>query len=292
MSTGQRTPRGDGPEQRWRRTVARRGRPAKLKLGRLVRDFGYGELDREAGETIEARLATVGLAVDPPLNAVGVDEVVTLYALEEPRSAKGPATDPQQPRDVADGHAADEEIASAGPADGSPATDGEPALSELVHLGSERQSSVQPAETQQQPAMSPGESPLVRAARDTESAMRDAQERTRQEAERQIAAVKGELVAARADAGRLRVQQSSLEAQLAGARVDVERLHAEQTSLKQDLTASRSETDGLRSELAQLELRHLALAEAERVAQREIEMQRAALARRPPRGPAPRPHRR
>ena len=67
----------EGPEQRWRRTV--RKRPAKLKLGRLLRDFGYSELDDDVADAIEARMAGVGLAVRPPLRQAAADEIVTVY---------------------------------------------------------------------------------------------------------------------------------------------------------------------------------------------------------------------
>ena len=67
----------EGPEQRWRRTV--RKRPAKLKLGRLLRDFGYAELDDDVADAIEARMASVGLAIRPPLREAAADEIVTVY---------------------------------------------------------------------------------------------------------------------------------------------------------------------------------------------------------------------
>lgn len=70
----------EGPEQRWRRTV--RKRPAKLKLGRLLRDFGYAELDAEVAEAIEARMASVGLAIRPSLQLAAADEIVTVYRAE------------------------------------------------------------------------------------------------------------------------------------------------------------------------------------------------------------------
>ena len=71
----------EGPEQRWRRTV--RKRPAKLKLGRLLRDFGYAELDDDVADAIEARMATVGLAIRPPLREAAADEIVTVYRAPE-----------------------------------------------------------------------------------------------------------------------------------------------------------------------------------------------------------------
>ncbi len=73
----------EGPEQRWRRTV--RKRPAKLKLGRLLRDFGYAELDDDVADAIDARMASVGLAVRPSLREAAADEIVTVY---RPRGAR------------------------------------------------------------------------------------------------------------------------------------------------------------------------------------------------------------
>jgi hypothetical protein len=94
------TPLEEAPEQRWRRTVDRRSRPAKLKVERLLRDFGYAELDADAGEAIEARLASVALTVAPPLRDAAVGEVVTIYADE---SAIEPLTPPPEPAaDAAD----------------------------------------------------------------------------------------------------------------------------------------------------------------------------------------------
>ena len=83
------TPLDEAPEQRWRRTVDRRNRPAKLKVDRLLRDFGYAELDPEVGAAIEARLAGVALAVAPSLRNAVAGEVITLYANDSPASEAG-----------------------------------------------------------------------------------------------------------------------------------------------------------------------------------------------------------
>ncbi len=94
------TPLEEAPEQRWRRTVDRRNRPAKLKVDRLLRDFGYAKLDAEVGDAIEARLADVALAVAPSLRDATANEVVTIYAndgaapQEAPAEAAAPAADP------------------------------------------------------------------------------------------------------------------------------------------------------------------------------------------------------
>ena len=79
----------EAPEQRWRRTVDRRNRPAKLKVDRLLRDFGYAELDSAVGDAIEARLAGVALAVAPSLRDAVAGEVVTIYASDTADPAEG-----------------------------------------------------------------------------------------------------------------------------------------------------------------------------------------------------------
>ena len=100
------SPLDEAPEQRWRRMVDRRNRPAKLKVDRLVRDFGYAELDDEVGDAIEARLAGVALAVAPSLRNAIAGEVVTIYANDSAASERGrrpvaepPAVHPRR-RDV------------------------------------------------------------------------------------------------------------------------------------------------------------------------------------------------
>ena len=99
------TPLDEAPEQRWRRTVDRRNRPAKLKVDRLLRDFGYAELDPEVGAAIEARLAGVALAVAPSLRNAVAGEVITLYANDSPASEAGrpvgaPAGEPRPVKPV------------------------------------------------------------------------------------------------------------------------------------------------------------------------------------------------
>ena len=85
------SPLDEAPEQRWRRTVDRRNRPAKLKVDRLLRDFGYDELDSEVGDAIEARLAGVSLAVAPSLRNAAAGEVVTIYANDSAAAEEGRA---------------------------------------------------------------------------------------------------------------------------------------------------------------------------------------------------------
>ena len=70
-----------GAEERWRRTVDNRHRPLKLKVGRLLREFGYARLDPDVTAAIEARLERVGLRVRPPLHTVTGDQIITLELL-------------------------------------------------------------------------------------------------------------------------------------------------------------------------------------------------------------------
>ena len=97
------SPLDEAPEQRWRRVVDRRNRPAKLKVDRLVRDFGYAELDDEVGDAIEARLAGVALAVAPSLRNAIAGEVVTIYANDSAASERGAGRSRSRPRCTRDG---------------------------------------------------------------------------------------------------------------------------------------------------------------------------------------------
>jgi hypothetical protein len=102
------------PEERWRRTVDRRDR-AKLKVGRLLRDFGFEELTADAVEQIEGRLASVGVGVQPRLLNADASSVVTL-------EVTGPGPDEESSQPASD-------VATDAPqeADGQPAdADGQP----------------------------------------------------------------------------------------------------------------------------------------------------------------------
>ena len=74
---------GSDPEQRWRRTLDQRGRPLKLKVGRLLKDFGYEQLDSRVAEVVERRLALAGLQVEPSLRQADGDEVLALTVVAE-----------------------------------------------------------------------------------------------------------------------------------------------------------------------------------------------------------------
>jgi hypothetical protein len=74
---------------------------SKLKVGRLLKDFGFQEFDAAAVESIEARLARAGLDVTPRLGQVQADGIVTLTAAiaagPAPPAAPGPAPAPAAP---------------------------------------------------------------------------------------------------------------------------------------------------------------------------------------------------
>lgn len=82
MSTLGRVDPGSTPESRWRRTVDRRGRPSRLTVSRLLRDFGFSTLEPKSQTAIRNRLAEVGLAVAPPLESAELETIVTLYAAD------------------------------------------------------------------------------------------------------------------------------------------------------------------------------------------------------------------
>ncbi len=77
-------------ERRWRRTVDVRGE-VKLKAARLLRDFGYTALEDPAIDAIEARLASVGLMVEPDLRTSEMGSVVSLTTSLEGPTAAPPA---------------------------------------------------------------------------------------------------------------------------------------------------------------------------------------------------------
>ena len=96
------------PEQRWRRTIERRHRPAKLTIGRLLREFGYADLNPSVGAAIEARLAGARLTVAPSLRTASDDAIVTIYVRYKdgsapaapPRSVRAPAASPPRVTDL------------------------------------------------------------------------------------------------------------------------------------------------------------------------------------------------
>ena len=90
-------PTARSPEQRSRRTIDSRGRPNKLKLGRLLRDFGYTELNPETAASIESRLASVGLTVAPSLSAATDESIITIFVRY---GAGGRAADPPRVVDI------------------------------------------------------------------------------------------------------------------------------------------------------------------------------------------------
>jgi hypothetical protein len=81
-----------GPEERWRRTVDQRGRPLKLKVGRLLKEFGYVSLEPGVADAIEASLGQVGLHVRPSLRDVTADQVITLELVNPSAPVRAPAS--------------------------------------------------------------------------------------------------------------------------------------------------------------------------------------------------------
>lgn len=73
------------PEERWRRTIDLRKRPARSKVTGLLREFGFTERTHEAEKDIESRLARVGLLVEPALSIAADEAVVLISRREAPR---------------------------------------------------------------------------------------------------------------------------------------------------------------------------------------------------------------
>ncbi len=94
-------PRSDGtPEQRWRRTLDLRKRPATLKVSRLLQDFGYTELSPSVASAIETRLAKVSLMVEPSLAIANLGDVISITRglREAERAPRAAQTSPPDDR--------------------------------------------------------------------------------------------------------------------------------------------------------------------------------------------------
>lgn len=224
-----------GPEERWRRTVDQRGRSLKLKVDRLLEEFGYAQLDPGVGEAIESRLAQVGLHVRPALRDVTADQVI-LLELTGPTAAAPTVAE-------ASAHAPARLSATAqpsrAPAPGRPfERPPAPALA--------------PAPT---PSLPPDpvdvmdQSPLVRAAVEAERRVRNAFELAASAAADRIAGLERELEAERGATARARDERDELE-----RRMHVER--RESAARLQALSAAERTARGLleaqRTELSNL----------------------------------------
>lgn len=236
MSTG-----AHDPEQRWRRTVDQRGRPLKLKVGRLLRDFGYEGLDPAIAESVEARLAHAGLQVEPSLRTVDDDGVVTLRVGSAAPGPPAPAPTIAPPPPPA---------WSAAPA---PAPD---PLPPVAPAPAPAPAPVAPSQPDPAAAPAPGvpglegmeQSLLVRAAVEAEARVRDAYERAQAAASGRIARLERELAAEQEAAARARAERDELE----------RRLHAERQEAAARLQqmaeaehAARAQVEAQRRELAE-----------------------------------------
>jgi hypothetical protein len=212
------TPLDEAPEHRWRRTVDRRNRPAKLKVDRLLRDFGYDGLDAAVGDAIEARLAGVALAVAPSLRDAAVGEVVTIYA-DETASARLPAP-PPAPADADPDPAPAAESAPAvdAAADPAPAPDPEPARDPA------------PA-PEPEPAPDPAPAPKPRSR---PRAVRGPEPSGATDVAQMVAYLKQEVLDARAESERLRTELDRAIAARTDAEVEAQATIAQQAATLQE----------------------------------------------------------
>jgi len=237
-----------GPEDRWRRTVEQRGRPLKLKVGRLLKEFGHASMQPGVGEAIESRLARVGLQVRPPLHDVTADQVITLEIAERAAVHAIPAP-------------AAEEAAQAAPAERPPAA---PERAQPVQRPPERTYAPPPPPPPLPPfpRADPGagagsgpaledmeQSTLVRAAVEAERRVRNAYDRAAAASSERVAGLERELAAEREATARARDERDELE-----RRLHVERREA--ASRLQALAAAERTARGLleaqRAELSNL----------------------------------------
>jgi hypothetical protein len=247
-----------GPEERWRRTVDQRGRPLKLKVGRLLKEFGYPRLEPGVGEAIEARLAQVGLHVRPALRDVTADQVIMLELQSvagAPAAAAEPAVLTERPFSP--------------PSAPAPAQAFERAPERTFERPPER-AYERPPEPAYQPPPAPAPMPqprpepppapapapddmeqsvLVRAAVEAERRVRTAYDRAAAAAAERIAGLERELVAERESTARARDERDELE-----RRMHIERREA--AARLQALAAAERTARGLlesqRTELSNL----------------------------------------
>jgi hypothetical protein len=232
-----------GPEERWRRTVDQRGRPLKLKVGRLLKEFGYPRLEPGVGEAIESRLAQVGLHVRPTLRNATADQVIMLELLSPtgaPPAAEAPVLSerpfsppPSQPF----------ERTAERPFERPPEPAYEPPPQPAY------QPPPPPAVRPQAPAEDMEQSVLVRAAVEAERRVRTAYDRAAAAAAERIAGLERELVAERESTARARDERDELE-----RRMHIERREA--AARLQALAAAERTARGLlesqRTELSNL----------------------------------------
>ncbi|HEY1538581.1 MAG TPA: hypothetical protein VGF63_04220, partial [Solirubrobacteraceae bacterium] len=183
-------------EERWRRTVEQRGRPLKLKVGRLLREFGHRRLEPGVGDSIEARLARVGLRVTPPLRDVTADQVITLDLVR---------TDVPRPAPRAGGAFP---IAPSPGAPGAPAPGARPgARVDGASVGGAPGAAVDAEQT-----------PLVWAAVEAERHVRDALDQAAAMAAERIAALERDLAAEREAAAAAREERDAVARRVAAER--------------------------------------------------------------------------
>ncbi len=232
-----------GPEHRLRRTLELRGRPLKLNVGRLLKEFQHQAADSGVGEAIESRLAEVGVQVRPNLHDLTADMMVTLE-LTEPELPAAPDADGPPAVPEAGGPAA-EGSALQPPADAPEPPTARSQGATPVTDGSAEEPATPPAEPAQ-PADEAAQSLFVRAAVEAERHVRDRHDRARDAAAERIAVLERELAA-------------ELEA--------TQRARDERDQLERLLHAERRETAA----------RVQALASAERTARSLLEAQRSKL---------------
>lgn len=229
----------DRPEDRWRRTVDQRGRALKLKVGRLIKDFGHGGLDAEVGDVIEARLRSVGLSVQPSLRDATAGQVITLVV-------SGPAANGESTVDEAQRLSAPPErpapaVRSVAPAPPQPAPEPPPRAPAEGSPGHGDDAFGVPAVVEQ--------SELVRAAVEAERRVRNAYERAATASADRISGLERELQAERDAATRTRGERDALERRLHVERRDaaarIQALASAERTARGLLEAQRTELSNL-----------------------------------------------
>ncbi|MEJ7824186.1 MAG: hypothetical protein WKF48_02085 [Solirubrobacteraceae bacterium] len=229
----------DRPEDRWRRTVDQRGRALKLKVGRLIKDFGHARLDAEVGEVIEARLRNVGLSVQPSLRDATAGQVITLVV-------SGPAANGESTVDEAQRLSAPPErpapaVRNVAPAPAQPAPEPPPRAPAEGSRGHGDDAFGGPAVVEQ--------SELVRAAVEAERRVRNSYERAATASADRISGLERELQAERDATTRARDERDTLERRLHVERRDtaarIQALASAERTARGLLEAQRTELSNL-----------------------------------------------
>lgn len=220
------------PQDRLRRTLELRGRPLKLNVGRLLKEFGRAADEERVGEAMQATLADAGVRVRPSLENFTADQMITLE-LADVDSPEGPPTQDADP--------AGAEHVPQSPAEQVRPDTPRPPSKQQPHAAEDR--SADPATSELRQSL------FVRAAVEAERSVRDGYVRAREAAAERIAALERELTTEREATARARDERDELERRMHEERRDaatrIQALAAAERTARSLLEAQRTELSNL-----------------------------------------------